>query len=367
MNSTAQPPLVGPASVAAGERIGSEGGTRTAEKRAAELQTGMPDLARVRLEGFLAASEKGHAIGHGYRGAGHLRSRASSILAVMTRSRLLVVVVLAATIGATSAIAIRGGQDGRAATGIGETEGQLVTLLDYLESGRRLARDYLAKQPAPGGATLWDVARACGPACVRVEVEVARQGAAVAAIHGSGVIVAGGRYVLTAGHALDTDKVLAIRVILNDGRALAATAVKKDYEVFNSTGRDWAVLKLGDDRPDDLVSLKLGDAEKGAPVIALGYPDQIGTDEDGRIAYSRDAPLAPLLFPAHVTETAPLALSPAAGAVPLGGISGGPVINAAGEVVGIFVSVSKTRTSNLMVVSYGATPVAAFKDALAED
>ena len=51
--------------MAAGERIGSEGGTRTAEKRAAELQTGMPDLARVRLEGFLAASEKGHAIGHG--------------------------------------------------------------------------------------------------------------------------------------------------------------------------------------------------------------------------------------------------------------------------------------------------------------
>ena len=293
--------------------------------------------------------------------------RASSILGCVTRSKLLFVVVLSAMIGAISAIATRGGRDGRAATGIGETEGELVTLLDYLETGRRHARDYLTQQPAADGATLLDVARSCGSACVRVEIEVARQGAAVVAIHGSGFIVAGGRYVVTAGHALDADEVLAIRVILSDGRTLAATAVGKDYEVFNSTDRDWAVLKLGEDRPDDLVALKLGDAEKGAPVIALGYPDQIGIDEGGRIAYGREAPLEPLLFPARVSGTDPLALTPTAGAVPLGGISGGPVINAAGEVVGIFVSVSRTKASSTMHVSYGATPVASLEDVLAND
>ncbi len=288
--------------------------------------------------------------------------------------------MICATVGATSAIVIRGGRDGRrderrdgrivsydSVTGIGETEGQLVTRLDYFESGRRLTRDYLAKQPAPNEATLWDVARTCASACVRVEIDIERQGESVAAVHGSGVIVAGGGYVLTAGHALKADRILAIRVILKDGRTLGATVAEKDYAVFNSTGRDWAVLKLGDDRPADLVALKLSDVKEGAPVIALGYPDQIGIDENGRIAYSRESPLAPLLFPGHVSGTDPITLTPAAGAVPLGGMSGGPVVNAAGEVVGIFVSVSRTTGSNMMRVSYGATPVAAFKNALGKD
>ncbi len=300
----------------------------------------------------------------------------SCILRAVTRSRLLFVIVVSATVSAASAIVILGGRDGRrdgrivsydSVTGIGETEGQLVTRLDYFESGRRLTRDYLAKQPAPNEATLWDVARTCASACVRVEIEIERQGESVAAIHGSGVIVASGGYVLTAGHALKADEVLAIRVILKDGRAFGATVAEKDYAVFNSTGRDWAVLKLGDDRPADLVALKLGDAKEGAPVIALGYPDQIGIDEGGRIAYGREAPLEPLLFPARVSGTDPLALTPTAGAVPLGGISGGPVINAAGEVVGIFVSVSRTKASSTMHVSYGATPVASLEDVLAND
>jgi len=294
------------------------------------------------------------------------------MLRAVSRVRFLLVVVISAMVVATFAIVIRGGPDGRivffdSVVGIGATEGPLVTQLDYLETGRRLARDFLATQPAPNGATLWDVAQACAPACVRVEIETKRQGESVASIHGSGVIVAGGGYVLTAGHALSADQILAIRVILKDGRALGATLVDKDYAVFNATDRDWAVLKFDDDRPTDLVALKLGDAEEGAPVFALGYPDEIGIDELGRIAYGRQDPLAPLLFPAHVSGTDPITLTPAAGAVPLGGISGGPVVNAAGEVVGIFVSVSRTSEANTMHISYGATPVAALRDALGTD
>jgi len=291
---------------------------------------------------------------------------------VVSRPQLLLVIVIAALVGAASAILTHGAQGGRiawhdAVTGIGETEGKLVTLLDYLESGRRLARDYLEQQPGPAGKTLWDVTQRCRAACVRVEIEVKRQGASVVVSHGSGVVVADGNYVLTAGHALNVEDVLAIRVILSDGRVVAATAVKSDFTEFNTTGRDWAVLKLAEDRPADLVALKLGQAREGEPVIAHGYPDQIGVDEHGRIAYSRDGPLAPLLFPAHVNDTDPISLTPAAGAVPLGGMSGGPVVNANSEVVGIFVSVSRTPRSGGILISYGATPVAAFQNALGGD
>ena len=292
------------------------------------------------------------------------------MVGAMSRTQLfIVVVVIAAAVGATSGILMHDKGVGRAAwydavTGLGETEGQLVTLLDYLESGRRLAREYLAKQPATEATTLWDVAQRCGPACARVEIDIKRQGDSVMVSHGSGVVVADGKFVLTAAHPLVAEEILAIRVILRDGRVVAATVAKSDFTTFNTTGRDWAVLKLADDRPADLVSLKLGKAEQGEPVIALGYPDQIGIDEHGRIAYSRDDPLAPLLFPAHVNGTDPITLTPAAGAVPLGGMSGGPVVNAGGEVVGIFVSVSRTPGAGKMLISYGATPIAAFGDAL---
>jgi len=255
-------------------------------------------------------------------------------------------------------------------TGLGETgneDGRLLTLLDYFESGRRSARDYLSKQPAPGGTTLLHVAQACALACVRVETEIDRgRNGAKAVVHGSGVIVADGRYILTAGHAFAVEKILAVRVILTDGRVLQATVAGKDYDQFDTTGRDWAVLKLREDRPTDLVSLKLGAAKEHAAVIGIGYPDIIGINENGHIAFGSDAPLAPLLFPAHINGTDPITMTPAAGAVPIGGISGGPVVNAVGEVVGIFVSVSKTPAKDMMIISYGATPVAAFRDAIGE-
>ncbi|MEE8106393.1 MAG: hypothetical protein V3T86_12730, partial [Planctomycetota bacterium] len=84
-------------------------------------------------------------------------------------------------------------------------------------------------------------------------------------------------------------------------------------------------------------------------------------------AFASGEPLSPLFFPAHVNGTDPITMTPNAGAVPMGGLSGGPVVNAAGEVVGIFVSVSKTPAKNMMIFSYGATPVAAFQDAMGED
>ena len=96
------------------------------------------------------------------------------MVGAMSRTQLfIVVVVIAAAVGATSGILMHHKGVGRAAwydavTGLGETEGQLVTLLDYLESGRRLAREYLANQPATEATTLWDVAQRCGPACARV-------------------------------------------------------------------------------------------------------------------------------------------------------------------------------------------------------
>ncbi|MEE8105192.1 MAG: serine protease, partial [Planctomycetota bacterium] len=206
----------------------------------------------------------------------------------MTRRRFLLIVLISTTVGVMTARFYREEPVGRAAsydstTGLGETgnrDGQLLTLLDYFESGRRAARDYLSKQPAPNGATLLDVAQACALACVRVETDVATKDGATARAHGSGVIVADGRYVLTAGHAFQEGKI-AVRVILTDGRTLKATVVADDYDQFDKTGRDWAVLKLREDRPTDLVSLKMGSAEEHAAVIGIGYPDVIGINENG--------------------------------------------------------------------------------------
>jgi hypothetical protein len=106
---------------------------------------------------------------------------------------------------------------------------------------------------------------------------------------------------------------------------------------------DWAVLRIRDADPDEPAAPAVGFAEEGEIVAVLGYPQGIGIDRKGRVVPGdRDGPggaLEPLVFLARVTGTSPLALRPVAGCVPVHGASGGPVIRASGEVVGLLVSI----------------------------
>jgi serine protease Do len=135
---------------------------------------------------------------------------------------------------------------------------------------------------------------------------------------GSGVIVDAGGIVLTNNHVVEgADEVT---VELPDGREFKATEIKTDPE------SDLAVVRL--ENAKDLPVAKLGDSDKldiGDWVIAIGNPFELETTVSAGIISGKGRELGSIRRAKFLQTDA--AINP--------GNSGGPLVNLAGEVVGI--------------------------------
>jgi serine protease Do len=135
---------------------------------------------------------------------------------------------------------------------------------------------------------------------------------------GSGVIVDAGGIVLTNNHVVEgADEVT---VELPDGREFKATEIKTDPE------SDLAVVRL--ENAKDLPVAKLGDSDKldiGDWVIAIGTPFELETTVSAGIISGKGRELGTIRRAKFLQTDA--AINP--------GNSGGPLVNLAGEVVGI--------------------------------
>ena len=135
---------------------------------------------------------------------------------------------------------------------------------------------------------------------------------------GSGVIVDPSGIVLTNNHVVEgADEVV---VELTDGREFKAKEIKTDPE------SDLAVIRLAD--AADLPTAKLGDSDKlsiGDWVIAIGTPFELETTVSAGIISGKGRELGGIRRAQFLQTDA--AINP--------GNSGGPLINLAGEVVGI--------------------------------
>ncbi len=83
-----------------------------------------------------------------------------------------------------------------------------------------------------------------------------------------------------------------------------------------------------------------GSPRAGSLAVAYGYPDGCGVDSRGRVVVGHafaGRPLAPLRLLLRVVQAEPLLLEPIAGAVPLGGFSGGGIFDLDGRVIGVLV------------------------------
>jgi serine protease Do len=142
---------------------------------------------------------------------------------------------------------------------------------------------------------------------------------------GSGVIVESSGVVLTNNHVVEGADEVIVR--LTDGREFKAAEIKTDPD------SDLAVIKLADAK--DLPTAKLGDSDKlstGDWVIAIGNPFELETTVSAGIISGKGRELGGIRRAQFLQTDA--AINP--------GNSGGPLVNLAGEVVGINTAIASS-------------------------
>lgn len=241
--------------------------------------------------------------------------------------------------------------------------GDFVTPIDYYKHGQDRVRSFLSsKQALDAGGGLVEAINRCESSCVRVEARIMRRGTSHRANLGSGVLVDNGRYVLTAGHVVSAPVTPEILVTLMDGRVVGARIAACVY----GGNEDWALLELesgaaGTDDAGTMGAADLGEPVHGELTVVIGYPEgKAGRTETGSIVadYGRGGRyLAPLTVIARVTQSSPLLLRPEAGVVPVGGMSGSPLIDRYGRVVAIFSAVEESFDAGGVTHSLRASPV----------
>lgn len=221
-------------------------------------------------------------------------------------------------------------------TPLSNQSGKLVTLTDYFLSGHEATEKFLVEESFQKNG-MRETLKNCERACLRLEFQFGNEGGSFHAAEGTGVIVNCdhlGPRIFTAGH-VNPGKNFEVVSTTIDGDRLDAKALGKSYQAFGSSEMDWAILSI--ENPNKNISgLSIAEPQTNELVFALGYPDGYGKDEKEQIAKRRDGYLTPLWTVARIQKLDPLTLTPVAGFVPLGGMSGSPIVNMNGQLVGIF-------------------------------
>lgn len=201
-------------------------------------------------------------------------------------------------------------------------------------------------QPGAGGAVPEDswasTTEVIGPSTVSIQVQTDQGGA-----EGTGVIYSEGGQILTNAHVVNGAK--AITVTLSDGRVLGASVVGVD------TATDIALVQV-QSPPDDLQPANFADSSTltvGQDVMAMGTPLGLANTATTGIVSALNRPVVTAAEQTTDPNDASFISAIQTDASINPGNSGGPLVNRAGDVVGINSSIASNATTQQQAGSIG--------------
>lgn len=206
------------------------------------------------------------------------------------------------------------------------------------ETGSAASTPIVASNDAPDWAT---IAERVSPSTVAI-ANTSRQGES----QGTGVIIDPNGLIVTNNHVVAG--ATQITATLADGRTFVADMIGADPST------DLAVIRLTDP-PTDLVAASFGDSSAmvvGEPVMAVGTPLGLQNTVTTGIVSALNRPVTTAgedMDPASATYTSAVQTDAAVNP----GNSGGPLVNTAGEVIGINSSIASFADSQQRAGSIG--------------
>src|SRR5213594_1504533 len=226
----------------------------------------------------------------------------------MAMSRPIAVVALMLAVASSFGCAGRTGADGRGALW---RKASPTSAAPELQRVNTLLAD-LAERLRPGLVHV-RVRRAAGSEAAGEEPGEPRRST------GSGFVIDGGGLIVTNAHVVESAEKVQVR--LSDGRRYTGSLVGRDNRV------DLALIRI--DGATNLTVLPLGDSNRlrvGEFVLALGHPFGLEQSVSFGIVSRKGAPLT-VAAPGFDFIQTDAAINP--------GNSGGPLVNVAGEVIGV--------------------------------
>ena len=238
------------------------------------------------------------------------------------------------------------------------------------ERGSALSQKYLSEE-APEFAS---IQKKVLPWIVRIEAQYSIKKGGYQSNHGTGTLLKGG-YVITAKHIFTKNvprdnKQFRIFLTKIDGTVLQATLEKKGQS-------DWVLLKITSPKKNlkkyTNSPITTRAPQEGETAVFFGYPAQLGLDRHGKVqSFQKEilqqhipaSHLSPMTIVSTVSEPLAMYLTPRAGFPPVGGMSGGPILNLKGELIGVQHSITKTTnkaTGKIISYRIDATPITAIK------